>query len=192
MRWQISFVSFMVLCSCNRALPKDEYMAWVKSENNGLLVSRTIGSLKISAQYKPAELRLLEQEESIEPDQYDKVIAEFKELQYFELMLLDKRGDLLELTETTSEKSELLDYFSFRMQNDISLIDGVDTLECKVFHFVRSYDLKNEKKFILAFESKSTKITDKTLVVDLNLLQTGIIKLVYPESVTSNFPSLKM
>lgn len=193
--------SFLLLnlLSCGREdlIPSD-YVQWVNNPENGLLKEKTIPPLTIEVLYKPLAYIVANEERSnvISKEVYQGRIKELEGLQYYTLKLgiMDENLNVTNYEVTNNaEQQERLSYLSFSMQRDIKLIDGKDTLPCKLFHFERSYDLSSTRTFVLAFDQLETNQNQsKTLILDLPYFKTGPIKLNYKTADLEAIPSLKL
>ncbi|MEL6559870.1 MAG: hypothetical protein AAFQ94_16900 [Bacteroidota bacterium] len=86
--------------------------------------------------------------------------------------------DLVEfLKEKSGESAQsILYYLSYRMQKDIYLeVDGIK-LDNVLYHFERSFDLKNERVMTVAFEAPLKDNQTTRLVIDSQLLNSGPVK----------------
>jgi hypothetical protein len=193
-----SFILLNLLSCGNENLIPSDYVTWVNNSENGLLKKKTIPPLTVEALYKPLAYIIANEQRSndISKEIYQARIEELGTLQYYTLKLgiIDEKLDVTNYEVTNNaQQQERLNYLSFSMQNDIKLIEGKDTLPCKVFHFERSYDLSSSRTFVLAFErTKSTNNQSKTLILDLPYFKTGPIKLNYKTSDLEAIPSLKL
>ncbi len=193
--------SFLLLnlwsCGCEE-LPPSDYVQWVNNAENGLLKEKTIPPLTVEVLYKPLAYIVANEERSnvISKEVYQGRIKELEGLQYYTLKLgiMDENLDVTNYEVTNNaEQQERLNYLSFAMQRDIKLIDGKDTLPCKLFHFERSYDLSSTRTFVLAFDQLETNQNQsKTLILDLPYFKTGPIKLNYKTADLEAIPSLKL
>lgn len=193
--------SFMVLSllGCGREdLRPSDYVQWVNNPENGLLKKKIIPPLTVEVLYKPLAYIVANEERSnaIPKEVYEQRVKELGSLQYYTLKLgiIDENLDVTNYEVTNNaEQQERLNYLSFAMQKDIKLIDGKDTLPCKLFHFERSYDLSSARTFVLAFDQLETNQNQsKTLVLDLPYFKTGPIKLNYKTADLEAIPSLKL
>jgi hypothetical protein len=182
-----------VLFSCSKKeLPANDFIKFVEDKNNGLKVSKNIGEIDYTLQYKPIDYILLKENNNSD-------IKERKEsldgMQYYTLTysLVKNNKDILKDNLTSSEEYyERVNYFSFGLQKDIYLIDGNDTLDCKLFNYVRSYGLSPGADFVLAFNKNlQPQITDKLMVIEDKIFGGGIIKIKIAKEDIENIPELK-
>jgi hypothetical protein len=181
------------------ALPKlspFEYVSWCRDENNGLHKSKELGELTFSLQYKPCEyiVCIEQKKEHIEKSQLYKELEELQGLDYydFRITLASGQGELLKHgLSSIQEYNERIDYFAFRMQHDIKLIAGKDTLGCQLFHFERSYDVSPEAVFLLGFPVSANANEERTFFYEDNIFRKGIIKFTFTPRELNQIPKLK-
>lgn len=185
----MSIVNF----SCSKKeLHSSDYIKFVEDESNGLRVSKNIGGVDYMVQYKPIEYILLK--ENNNNVDIKKRKEDLEGMQYYTLSysLVKNNKDILKFNLTSQDEYyERVNYFSFGLQNDIYLVEGKDTLDCKLFNYVRSYGLSPKADFVLAF-SKNTQaqINDKLIVIEDKIFGGGIIKLKIAKEDIKNIPEL--
>lgn len=197
-------LSVLLLTSCGKeTLAPKEYVNFIRSEKSGLLVSKTIDGFEFSLLYKPCEYIALMQDkdENISKIALDEKIKLMQGMQYYTFTIKTESGQELmrEGISAENEYYERLDYIVSYMQNDLSLIDGKDTLPCALFHYERNYNVAPQNNFVLGFEKpKSTtgeganNATDKTLVFNDQILGIGKLMLTINSSAIQNIPQLKL
>lgn len=189
----------LLLVQCGKAeLQPSDYVAWVDDPDHGFRQTRTIAPLEITALYKPVPylIAMEERTNDLDPMLYDQRAEELQGLQYYTLKVAinDHSADVTNYQVANNQaQQERLAYLSFGMQQDIQLIQGSDTLPCKLFHFERSYDLAPHRTFVLAFDQPEEldATTERTLVVELAPFNTGPIKFNYSNTTLSSLPILK-
>jgi hypothetical protein len=186
----------MLLTACQKSKNVREYMGWVEKEENGLHKTKSIGAYEISLQYKPLEYIVTKEERKDRISEQTLVsrMEKLQDFQYFTLRLSskDKQLKIMDIgNQTDQDYYNKVNYFSFGMQEDIYLVEDKDTLECKLFHFERNYDLAPYIDFLLAFTGpRSGVIRDKELVFEDKYLGIGPVKFIIDKSTLSNLPHL--
>jgi hypothetical protein len=181
----------------NSELTPTEYVSWMRNPVNGLWKSKTIEDLEFSAQYKPYEyIACLEEKKSEMKDSIVKrKLSELEGMDYLDLRITIKEGQgelLKHKLSSVAEYNNRINYFSFKMQKDISLVVGKDTIPCSLFHFERAYDVAPYSQFVLGFsQNKKRELSDMTLVIQDQIFHKGIIKLSFSESDLLKIPKLK-
>lgn len=190
-------VPLMISCAKENLSPK-QYVNYIREETNGLNVSKQVGDYEFRLLYKPYEYIALMQDkdENISRQQLDQKIKPMKGLQYFTLTIRTKSGQEL-MREGISEETEYydrLDYLVSYMQNDLSLIDGNDTLPCVLYHFERNYNTGPDNNLLLGFDIPANKNTgrDKTLVLEDQVLGTGKIMIRIAGNDINRIPQLQL
>src|ERR1035437_2351097 len=166
-----------------KLLAPDEFVRWVKDEDHGLKKEKKIGDIVFSAQYKPVEYVICMEERSthISDSVVKRKKSELGDMLYldFKIALEKGEGELLKYKlSSMAEYGDRVNYFSFKMQNDIFLVDGNDTISCTLFHFERAYDAVPYSTFVLGFPNNN-KAGNKTLIYHDNIFKKGIIKLEF-------------
>lgn len=179
------------------ALDPAAYVRWMKDEDNGFRNEKTIGDLTFSAQYKTPEYITCMELHGMPC--MDSVLKKnrsgLSDMQYYDLKILlaDGSGELLKYKLSSSgQYNERVNYFAFGMQQDISLVDGKDTLPCALYHFERAYDVMPSATIVLGFSKKNGRDTnDKTLLVDDRTFNKGMLKFKFAAAELNNKPKLK-
>lgn len=189
---RISFYGslLLVLTGCQKSLPKEEYMQWMRDEKNGLLKKKEIGDYIFEVQYKSPEMILL----TLKGNKMDEAkVNELNQMQYFDLKIKHKGGQDFIKTGSSdqTEYYNRLNYFSFGFQNDIKMQEKEAIYSCALFHFERSYGLSASRIFALGFEMPiKEKQDDKTLTIDAHELGVGLVKIKFKKEDIDNIPSL--
>lgn len=198
-RYNLVLLVIIVLGSCSREeLIPSEYISWVNDPTNRLLRKKTINPLEIEVLYKPIDYIISNEQRrnNIPLEEYKKRKQELEGMQYytFKIGITNSNYNITNY-EVVDQKQqdERISYLSFAMQNDIKLVEGKDTLPCKLFHFERSHDLVTYRTFVVAFEQpETTRMANKTIVINLPYFNTGPIKLSYKKSDLESIPTIKL
>lgn len=193
-----SFLSFE-----NRASASvPDYIRWVEDSAHGMISKRMIGRIVYRAQYCPVDYSVL-REIGLDAITSDKLIQGRKENGKTTCMIFtiedpDHAAELMKSGISSQEAyQERIQYCSFYIQNDLYLIDGIDTLPCRVSHFERTYGIAPYAKFTLLFDkniqqSKTNQHSDsdKTLVYFDRMFQSGIVKMKIKAEDLAQVPEL--
>lgn len=179
-----------------KSLAPVEFVKWVKDEYHGLKKEKSVGDIIFSAQYKPVEYVICMEEKSmrIADSVVKKKKLELGDMQYidFKIAINSGQGELLKYElSSASQYEERVNYFSFKMQDDIKLLNGSDTISCALFHFERAYDVAPYSTFVLGFPLRKDKTKNLVLVYHDNIFKKGIIKLEFKNSNIKAIPKLK-
>ena len=195
---QILLIWIFSACS-NKALAPRDYISWVNNPKNGLKVNEDVGDFIFCLQFEPLPyVALREQYKGLTTQkEIDKMIDERKDFQYFTLAIesSDKKTDILK--KDIGSKGDYyarIQYFSYMMQQDLSLVDGTETLPCMLFQFQRDYNMTPFQTFILGFpkSAKSQKIQDKVLVYQDKVLGLKKVEIKIAASDIEKLPKLKI
>jgi hypothetical protein len=188
--YSIIALAFCTLpCACNKRIDRNDYFAKINSHDSGLHNKVVSGTFYFDVLYTPPEYQvLLNSDEALTKEQVADLAAKNRALQYYQLEIgvLDNSADLVQTLSRNKDVSEqVLYYLSYRFQNDIFLEAQGQKYQCALFHFERSFDLRNSRKFLLAFENDPSE--EVFLVVDSKLLSESSVKVPIDKS---NIPAL--
>ena len=183
-----------------------QYIQWVENPEHGLICSNTIENYTYTAFYKPLDYVVLKDLDSIssDPNQFKMQSNDYNGLQYYTLTIERSDGGSEELLRydlaSTEDYFARIEYYSFKVQNDVILLEGNDTLACRMSHFERAYGLQSKAKIILGFDKRKGEVSktseqanaDKTLVFYDRIFGAGIVKLRIDKSILNSIPKLKL
>ncbi|MFI5140711.1 MAG: hypothetical protein ACHQII_00015 [Bacteroidia bacterium] len=172
------------------------YVQWCEDPAHGLQKNKEIEDLTYSLFYKPAEFIVTQEEQTdhVSAQVLKKKMDELDGLDYydFKIQLTNDEGELLKhKLSSVSEYQDRLNYFSFNMQQDIKMIEGIDTVSCALFHFERAYDVAPYAIFLLGFPKSGKDLTSKTFFYQDNVFHKGIIKFTFTKDELTSLPKLK-
>lgn len=196
MKW-IIIIAVLVLYSCSHS-PTGANVAGIHdpesiakllvTDEDGDQVFRTkicsVDSAKFTVQLRPLA-HVIATSEGIAPtdENIQRFIHQYEGYYYFTLNIerTDVRGDLLKaLADDEESYNELIQYVSFNIQNDLSLItDKGDKLSCTVSLFERTYGMKNGLQFSLAFQRPTYNPESITFSLNDKVLGNGPIKVIF-------------
>ena len=168
------------------------YFSWV---NDNLKAVKQIGTIRYELLYQPEDYILLkDRQNGIGTGATALVEEEEDPFQYFVLTMSEEQGaDLLKSNALNgSSYQERLRYYSFEMDKDIKLIDGKDTLACKLYHFERTYDIAPYQKMVLAFDKGEDPAADKTFILHDQLNGSGFVKIKFPGKLFTLIPDVAL
>ncbi len=180
------------------SLTPREYVIWVRDKENHLVKEKNIDEIKFSSLYKPYNYIVCNEQktEEIKSTTLSESIKQLEGMVYFDLKIAieDGQGELLKhKLSSPQEYQNRVEYYAFKMQKDIDLVNGLDTIPCALFHFERTYDIAPYSNFILGFSAKDVKKMKKdfSLVFHDKVFGKGIIQFHYTKEELSNVPKLK-
>jgi len=202
MKYRLLFViGLLILISCHEEtiLSPAKYVEWVKDPSNGLLQSKAINEFEFTAQYKPLNFIVAQEERT--NDLSDTILSSRKkelgiDYLYYNFRIKNKEGELSPVgsgAHSEQEYQRRLGYFTFDMQQDLYLLHGQDTFPCTMFQFVRNYDIAPYVEFALGFKKQinTTLNQDITFVFEDRILGIGTTKLLFTQSIFENIPKIK-
>jgi hypothetical protein len=193
MGWLVFMIVGMMACNHKRLTP-NEYVEWVNDPGNGLHTVNQIGSVKVDILHTPTAYMVLREAKGKKLDTalYNQMAKEFQDLDFFTLRLSDKSKDLVDdPSYSRNEIGQRLYYFSFGLQDDISLEVEGKSLPCRIFHYEKSYDLTPVKTFVLAFDKVKTE-EDKIFVIHADKLGIGKLKIRLENEKLKHIPLLEI
>jgi hypothetical protein len=176
-----------------------EYVSWIENPENGMKQEKVIGDLSFTVQYKPLEFIALKTlgPSAANEKTVQEARKEYEGMQYYTLTINNNAGvsDLLKYeVSDMQEYQQRVSYFSFDMQRDLLLVEGEDSLRCRLFHYERVYGLAPYATFLLGFDlpaKKSQEVRDKLLVYRERVFETGMLKFRIKAENLNNVPELK-
>lgn len=194
----IGFFSVLIL-ACNtkkKEISPLEYVKYIEDSDNGLKITKEIGEVIYTLQYKPIDyLIALEQKINfIDKEVYRRRKNELQGMEYFTLELFPKENNIEVLNIGAIDKNEYnerLQYASFDLQNDIYLINENDTLDCVLYHFEQKYGLGTSVNLLLGFEKNNKSSEDLTIVMEDKILNNGLIKFLLLKENIIELPKMK-
>ncbi|MCT4579997.1 MAG: hypothetical protein N4A35_01155 [Flavobacteriales bacterium] len=185
----IYILPFLALGACTSGqLEEQAYKQWVENPENGLIVRKEIGQFAYELFYKPLPYQLLQAKDSVEATE------EQQHTEYYTLKIesLDGQDVLKSGARDVAEYNNRLFYLADYIQQDLSLIQGGDTLPCLFAHYERNYGLAPYAKVTLAFEvEKKATPQEKTIRFNDPVFGAGPVQFYYPTTTLNNIPKLK-
>ncbi|MEP7265007.1 MAG: hypothetical protein ABI772_10945 [Bacteroidota bacterium] len=194
----LSKIKSVFISSDNRPVNGTELQKYVVNMDHGLLKSKTIDEVTYSIKYKPVDyvIALETGGKKINAAEYKRRREELDGMQYFDLRIeIDKaNGELLKYALSSgAEYEERIKYLAFKVNQDIQLIDGKDTLECVMHHFERVYDIVPFATILLGFKNTGADLMhEKTIVFHDKLFGKGIIKFTFLPADLQTIPQLEV
>lgn len=188
-------------------LAPKEYIRWIEDKEHGIQVKKTIGDYTFATVYKPYEYLIAREikKDSISAGILDEKINSINDLQYFSFRISAENQNTELLKVGLSSQDEYyarIEYCSFKMQQDIKLVDNNDTLNCVLFHFERVYNIAPYATFVLGFpltekekkdiqQGKKIVHPDKTLSYEDKIFGIGKVNLTIKGENINRIPKLK-
>ena len=176
----------IMIWGCNntpKSLTPKNYISWLRNPDNGLNKTKIINDLSFTMTYRTKEdlVILNNKRTQITQRLLDKELNNLgDDLQYatFRIARDNSNQSVLQVGNMTQDTyTKRIAYMSFDMQKDFYVLEGNDTLNCQLFHFVRNYELAPYVEFSLGFDNSKSKTTkDKTFIYDDKLFGIGKLK----------------
>ena len=190
-----------ILISCGEEVVSElapaSYVRWVKEEDHGLRVAKQIKELEFTAQYKPLDFIVAQEQrsETLEKELLETRKAELgTDYLYYNFRIKNIEGNLSPLGAGANSDQiyqQRLGYFTFDAQQDLYLLHGQDTLPCSLFQFVRNYDIAPYIEFALGFKKSGAITEDITFVFEDKVLGIGKTQLLFKEAIFKDLPKIK-
>jgi len=111
-------------------------------------------------------------------------------LQYFNFKLSTLSG-IPALSNEKTDVENKANYLLSGMQKDIFLLEGTDTLRCRMFHFEGANGILPYDNCVLAFDKNKNPKTDKTFLYRAEKLGLGWINMTIKAEDIQRIPQLK-
>lgn len=189
--------AFTVACSKPSTLNAKEYVAWIENPDNGVCITKKINDFEFAILYKPVDyiVAMESKNKNISKDSILKRKNSLKGYQYYTFRIRSFKDNEFFRTGMTSENEyyERLEYFVSNAQNDITLVEGKDTIPCAVYHFERNYGISPYNNIVLSFEEKdSLNTADKVFIYEDKVLGLGKIAIKIKANELSELPKLNI
>jgi hypothetical protein len=195
---------YQLLLSCSnidKQVTSNDFIKWIENEENGLIITKKISSIKYTLFYKPAEYLALNEMKLFPVDSLKlrEFIREYNNLYFFSLKIEDINGKnpLLINSSSPEEYQTLLQYCSFDMQKDLKLILCEDTLDCVFYHFESDYLLSSFSTLSFGFDNlylqeRPDQNCDLVLWYNDHIFKTGYIFLKITKDNIKKIPQISL
>ena len=170
-----------------------------QKHNTNLNYSKKINDINYTLNYISNEQMALKQINdlsSLNQVQFDSIVHNYDSLLFFnlEISIDNFNDDLLKYNlkgDVEFNYSQLVEYYSFKMQKDINLVqNNRDTIPCVLYHYERNYGISPKTTIMLGFKPVSLK--NMVFVYENKHLNTGTIKFAIQEKEIVNHPHIKI
>jgi len=174
-----------LIISCKKELNQKEYAAYVSNPENGLRLDQNIGDFDLSVMYEPAEYFVSKSNSQLKLEE----VSQFEHFQF--RIKLNEGGNILLYRETQQQNEVTRIYhFGFMAEKDFKIVDGVDTVDCKLAHYSRNYNLSPTIDLSLAFDAIPKKNNWQFIYSDKQF-NLGTVKFLFKSDDLIDLPSLK-
>jgi hypothetical protein len=194
--WYLFLFVEVVLSSCGRSeLGPKEYAYYVQNPNNGLLVTASLSGVQYTLQYQPAEyLALLQLKDfSLQEDTFQEQYKRFKGIEHYVFHIDKKEWDNLtgKARDTARIRKGMTEYMDFKIQNDIKLVEGDDTIPCGISECESSMGMLPYYSFIVGFNARNFN-GDREFIFWNKDIGTGNVKMEIKARDINRIPKLKI
>lgn len=180
-------VSYLLLliASCEKQLTNEEYAVYVTDPENGLRINETVNDFDLSVMYEPSEYFAAKSEAQFTVEE----VATFEHFQ-FRIKLIEGGNILLYKENQNINEVTRINHFGFTVKEDFFIVAGQDTLNCKLAHYSRNYNLSPTIDLSLTFDA-IPKTNDWQFVYDDQQFNLGRVKFLFKSEDLSDLPALK-
>ena len=176
-----------------------DYIHYVENPSNGLLIEQRINGVNYRLQYQPIEYCVMLEKKSlsIPSDIFKSEYDRFKGLEHYIFRMNRQSIDSImdKMNDTVGFKRKLTEYFDFKIQKDIKLVEGTDTIPCSICQCESSFGMTPYYTFVLGFtiqDLKKESQADRLFIYSNKVFNTGEVKLLVEGKNVSKIPNLKM
>lgn len=175
-----------------------EYVDHVEDSEGRFYQQRTIGDYIFELQFKPVDYVIIKEHgtDPITREEYNNAKSDFDGMMYFTLKIGTKDksfSPLRYLCSNSANCSQVIEYMSFKLEKDICLLSGNETIPCGLFHFERAYELSPYNTFLLGFSNENiSKKEDVVFVYNDSLFGSGPVNFRIKRETINSIPNLKI
>lgn len=195
----INYILIIVMTSCyscTRSMNSNNYISYIKNEENGLNKVVKVADWEFDMQYKPYDYILFAEGKGNKT--FDKIsrLQNLKGTAWFNISFKRAKADKSPLRyDITSwdEYNKRLNYYLSEASGDIELIYDKDTLKPMSYLFETNYNLTPQETIVVGFDLPGRPDRpgkDMQLVFYDRVFGNGIIKTMYTAKVLNNIPDL--
>lgn len=181
----------MLNSSCKKTLTPAEYDQFIHDPDNGLRKTEIIGDYEVSALYETSEY-IHSRESNISSRSPTDRQSDLDKYEHFQFRIKHiPGGNILESNQDEfNNMNSRIQHYSFEAQNDFFLVNGNDTLPCKLSHYSRNYNLTPTVDLSLTFDKTDPQHDLKLIYAD-NQFNLGKIKFVFHREDIENAPNVE-
>ncbi|MCW3104306.1 MAG: hypothetical protein JWO09_2746 [Bacteroidetes bacterium] len=185
-----------VLQHTGESMPLDEFMLWTADATHGLVKAKEMSDISYNLSYMPSQYMACLELKGTDytKEELEKASTHYAAMSYFNfrISIPKSSGELLKYElGSAAEYNDRIGYMSFRMEKDLFLVQGKDTLYPGLFHFERIYEIAPYATVMLAFDNeKFSRDKEFTIVYNDALFHKGYIKYSYRPKQLIDLPSI--
>ncbi len=179
--------------------PKEYVQSWSTLPTESEFVKqKKIKEFNYKLKYLPIEFLISNELRDSSPSEemVDSLKKNYEGMEYYELTLSidDFKDETIKYNVADmQEYQNRLSYLSFSMQKDINIIQkNAQTAPCKLYHYERTFGIAPHAKVLIGFskEDLNPQTTERTVVLNDNLFNKGLIKFNWSGSTLLETPKL--
>lgn len=185
-------------CTKDKKLKPEQYIKWVNSTSNNLVMQKQVGNYNLMLKYLPVDFLVLKEFEkpyyNIDEKEFEENKKRFADHHYFTLRVTSKDNSKSVLNNDISgyeEYGNRLNYFAFDSQDDFKLVQENDTIDCALHHFENNYGLSQINDITLVFKDNNSK-GNLTFFWKDRVLGIGTVKFLIERSELDIIPTLQI
>jgi hypothetical protein len=191
-------LSCLMIHGCKKEqLAPLQFAHWVENPSNGLKVVQTAKDFRLEALFKPLDyiVAMEARKTDLEKDFVEARKLELgDQLDYFNFRISPalEGSDVWNSIPKASDpqvKDDIIHHLSYGMKEDFYLLDGLDTLDCKMYQFANTVGITPYLEFVMAFEKRPD--SDRVLVYDDKVLGIDPIRFHIKKEKINHTPTLK-
>lgn len=177
-------------------LPLEQFVKWVADKENKLVRDKIISDINYQLAYLPCEYMAYTElkNENFTEEKFEEVKRNYEGMTYFKFRMEvnNGSGEVLKYNLSSGQQyNERINYMSFKMQKDIFLVQGRDTLLPGLFHYERIFELAPYATVMMAFDNEKFNPADEfTIVYNDHLFNKGYIKFNYKPKQLIDLPKI--
>ena len=192
-------IAFSFGCNQPNALTISEYIAFTQDENNGLIKKQKIGGFIFTAQLLPKTLIALgEQQNALNNFDYEKYTNDMSNQDGVVQIKIKMESDVSNIpflkrnSSSQKEYQNRINHLNQKINNDLKLYHGQDTLSCKYTVYERMYNMTNYNTILSVFENIEPAQKDLKLEINGRFLNLGLLNFTFSGNDIKRIPRLKL
>lgn len=185
-----------VLGACSPStLDEKGLKKYILNEDNGLHQKLTKGENRLEVLYRPAELVWADEIRSAaSPEERKRILQQVDSMNYFIIRFSNNGGEIESQFVSDDDKfSEVTNYLSFEMVNDLSAIVAGDTIRALDVIHTRTFGSTNGTNVMAVFQTDFRNLhEDFVLVLNDRVLGTGVSSFNFKKKDLLKIPDLNL
>jgi len=176
-------------CSAPDILEKQDFLAYIKNENSGLIQISQRGDYTIQLIYKPQEIIWYDE---LSTDSKDSLRNQIRKFDYLTLKISRLKEDPTNTLAGSDDFLSAQKYLNGEIGSDITLIMASDTLSPIEYNFTPSYGTTSEASVLFVFNSNlRLQDEDFKILFQDNFFGTGLSTFSFRDDDLNKIPQLK-